>query len=85
MIIKGNIALSDNGFVFNPSTGDSYTLNNTGKEALVLIKEGKNVSQIADLMLEKYDVDRVVLERYLVDFMNDLRINNLLEEQNEQV
>jgi hypothetical protein len=85
MPIKGNIALSDNGFVFNPSTGDSYTLNNTGKEALVLIKEGKNISQIADLMLEKYDVDRVVLERYLVDFMNDLRINNLLEEQNEQV
>lgn len=84
MPIKGNIALSDNGFVFNPSTGDSYTLNNTGKEALELIKEGKNISQIADVMLEKYDVDRVVLERYLVDFMNDLRINNLLEEQNEQ-
>ena len=84
MSIKGNIALSDNGFVFNPSTGDSYTLNNTGKEALELIKEGKNISQIADLMLEKYDVDRVILERYLVDFMNDLRINNLLEEQNEQ-
>ena len=80
MVIKGNIALSDNGFVFNPSTGDSYTLNNTGKEALALIKEGKEIDQIVDLMLAKYDVDRVTLERYLADFVNDLRINNLLEE-----
>ncbi len=80
MIIKGNVALSDNGFVFNPSTGDSYTLNNTGKEALALIKEGKDINEIATLMLEKYEVDQTTLERYLVDFVNDLRINNLLEE-----
>jgi hypothetical protein len=80
MFIKGNIALSDNGFVFNPSTGDSFTLNNTGKEVLMLIKEGKNINEITDLMADKYDVDRNVLERYLSDFMNDLNINNLMEE-----
>jgi hypothetical protein len=80
MLIKGNIALSDNGFVFNPSTGDSFTMNNTGKEVIMLIKEGKNISQITDLMIEKYDVEKVTLERYLVDFVNDLTANNLLEE-----
>jgi hypothetical protein len=80
MLIKGNIALSDNGFVFNPSTGDSFTMNNTGKEVIMLIKEGKNIIQITDLMVEKYDVDKVTLERYLVDFVNDLTANNLLEE-----
>ena len=80
MLIKGNIALSENGFVFNASTGDSFTLNNTGKEVLMLIKEGKNVNQITDLMIEKYDVDRIALERYLADFVNDLSVNNLLEE-----
>ena len=80
MIIKGNIALSENGFVFNPSSGDSFTLNNTGKEVLMLIKEGKNIDQISGMMIEKYDVDKVTLERYLSDFLNDLSINNLLEE-----
>lgn len=80
MPIKDNIALSENGFVFNPSTGDSFTLNSTGKEVLGLIKEGKSIEQIASVMLGKYDVDRVILERYLADFINDLRINNLLEE-----
>ncbi len=80
MPIKGNIALSDNGFVFNPSSGDSFTLNNTGKEVLLLIKEGKRIEEISSLMLEKYDVDRVTLERYLVDFLNDLKSNNLIDE-----
>ena len=80
MLIKGNIALSENGFVFNPSTGDSFTLNNTGREVLILIKEGKNLSQITEIMGEKYDVDRITLERYLADFMSDLSVNNLLEE-----
>ncbi|MFA6403742.1 MAG: PqqD family protein [Salinivirgaceae bacterium] len=80
MLIKGNIALSDNGFVFNPSTGDSFTMNHTGKEVIMLIKEGKNINEIIDLMLEKYDVDKMTLERYLLDFMNDLSANNLLEE-----
>jgi hypothetical protein len=81
MLIKGNIALSENGFVFNPSTGDSFTLNKTGKEVLTLIIEGKNISQIADLLGEKYDVDRIALERYLEDFVNELGTNKLLEEQ----
>jgi hypothetical protein len=80
MQIKGNIALSDNGFVFNPSTGDSFTMNNTGKEILILIKEGKSIHQICELLSEKYDIDRNMLDRYLDDFVNDLTANNLMEE-----
>jgi hypothetical protein len=81
MLIKENIALSENGFVFNPSTGDSFTMNKTGKEVMMLIKDGKNISQITELMIEKYDVDSNTLERYLSDFLNDLSMNNLLEEE----
>jgi hypothetical protein len=80
MQIKENIALSENGFVFNPSTGDSFTLNNTAKEVLTHIKEGKNLSQITESMSEKYEVDRITLERYLSDFVNDLTLNNLMED-----
>jgi hypothetical protein len=81
MLIKENIALSENGFVFNPSTGDSFTMNNTGKEVIMMIKEGRELSNITDLMAEKYDVDRSTLERYLADFLNDLNVYNLLEEE----
>ncbi|MBA4323121.1 MAG: HPr-rel-A system PqqD family protein, partial [Odoribacter sp.] len=51
-----------------------------GKEVLTMIKEGKNIDQITDLMIEKYEVDKITLERYLSDFVNDLSVNNLLEE-----
>jgi hypothetical protein len=80
MIIKGNIALSENGFVFNPSTGDSFTLNKTGREVMIMIREGKTIRQITELLAEKYDVDNTTLDRYLGDFINDLSINNLMEE-----
>lgn len=81
MLIKENIALSENGFVFNPSTGDSFTMNNTGKEVIMMIKEGKDLNLITDVMAEKYDVDRTSLERYLADFLNDLSVYNLVEEE----
>ena len=80
MVIKGNIALSENGFVFNPTTGDSFTLNSTGKIVLSLIKDGKSIEQITELMLNDYEVDQATFERYLSDFINELRLNNLLEE-----
>ncbi len=80
MVIKGNIALSENGFVFNPTTGDSFTLNGTGKIVLSLINEGKSIEQITEQMLNDYEVDQATFDRYLSDFINELRINNLLEE-----
>jgi PqqD family protein of HPr-rel-A system len=80
MIIKSNIAISDNGFVFNPSTGDSFTLNKTGIEVLKLIKEGRALNEITRVMQERYDSDSATLERFLSDFINQLLTNNLLEE-----
>ena len=35
MKIKTNIALSDSGFLFNPSTGDSYSVNPIGQEIAI--------------------------------------------------
>jgi hypothetical protein len=80
MMIKENIALSENGFVFNPSTGDSFTMNSTGREVILLIKEGKSLDQITELMVGKYDIEKSTLERYLADFVNDLTVNNLMME-----
>ena len=80
MKIKENIAISETGFVFNPTTGDSFTLNETGRKVIALINEGKTVEQTAKVLKETFDVDDTTLERYLFDFVYDLRINKLLEE-----
>jgi len=80
MKIKENIAISETGFVFNPTTGDSFTLNETGRKVIALINEGKTLEQAVKVLKETYDVDDTTLERYLFDFVNDLRINKLMEE-----
>lgn len=80
MKIKENIAISETGFVFNPNTGDSFTLNETARKVIALINEGKTIEQTAKALKETFDVDDTTLGRYLFDFVYDLRINKLLEE-----
>jgi len=38
MKLKNNIAISETGFVFDPNSGDSYSLNTIGKEILEMVK-----------------------------------------------
>jgi PqqD family protein of HPr-rel-A system len=70
--IKKNIAISDSGFVFDPGSGDSYTLNPTGLEIVQLIKEGKDFAEILQTITEKYEVDTDSFERYFFDFVASL-------------
>lgn len=79
MKINQSIAISENGFVFNPITGDSFTLNNTGIQILTMLKSGKTIDDIKKVIAEEYDVDDLVLERYLQDFFSDLKLNSLIE------
>jgi PqqD family protein of HPr-rel-A system len=79
MKIKKNIAISDSGFVFDPATGDSFSLNPVGLEIVQMIKEGKNLHAITDLITAKYDVDANAFERYYYDFLATLKQMQLLE------
>lgn len=78
--VKKSVAISDSGFVFNASTGDSYTLNPIGSEILGYIRAGKQAAEIKDLILEKYDVDLSTLEQYLYDFLFNLQQMQLIED-----
>lgn len=79
MILKKNIATSDSGFIFNPSTGDSYSSNPIGSEILQLLKQGKSTGEIKQVLLEKYDVEKSQLELDWDDFKNQLKEANLIE------
>jgi len=70
--IKKNIAISDSGFVFDPGSGDSYSLNPSGLELVQLIKSGKDFSAILETVTEKYEVDSDSFERYYYDFIATL-------------
>lgn len=79
MRLKRNIAVSESGFIFDPSTGESYSLNSQGVEILTLLKESKTTEEITAYFISEYEVDREDFERYLVDFTGMLKQFKLVE------
>lgn len=80
MKIKSNVAISETGFVFDPTTGDSYSLNQIGTEIIEMMKQDKTEDFIKSVLNEKYEIDKGNLERYYFDFVTMLREFQLLEE-----
>ncbi len=83
MQIKKNIAVSETGFVFNPTTGDSYSINQVGQEILAYLGEKKSAAEITSLMTTAYDIDPPSFEKYFYDFISMLKQFELLDEENE--
>ncbi|MCD6598291.1 MAG: PqqD family protein [Bacteroidales bacterium] len=81
MKLKKNIAISESGFVFDPSSGDSFSLNPVAIEIMEYLKTDKAYEEINQLILEKYDVDQTTFERYYYDFINTLRQFDLLNNE----
>lgn len=79
MNVRKNIAISDEGFLFNPSTGDSFSTNPIGAELINLLKKNVPTEEIVDITCQKYDVDRTLFERDLEDFMIQLKDFNVLD------
>lgn len=72
MKIKRNIALSDSGFVFNPTTGDSFSTNPIGLEIIKMLKEGQTAEDVKKHVLKNYMTDEVSFEKDYYDFVNML-------------
>lgn len=68
--LKGNIAVSDNGFVFDPSTGDSYSVNPIGVHIIQWMKASENEEELIGRIIETYETDRKTIEKDLYDFYN---------------
>jgi hypothetical protein len=72
MKIKRDIAISDTGFVFDPSTGDSFSVNPIGLEIIQQLKQGNSQAEIENGILKKYNIDKSTFEKDLHDFVNML-------------
>jgi hypothetical protein len=79
MKLKKNLAFSDTGFVFNPSTGDSFSANPIGLEILTMIKNGKDEETIITHILNTYQTDRETVEKDLYDFTKMIQTLKLAE------
>ncbi|MCK5824190.1 MAG: PqqD family protein [Ichthyobacteriaceae bacterium] len=79
MKLKRNIAISETGFVFDPNSGDSFTLNEIGREILELLQKQLSKSDVLVHVLNKYEIDEFTAERNYEDFLGMLKHHNLLE------
>lgn len=82
MKITDEIKISDNGFVFNSKTGDSFNLNPFGLELIKKIAEDKDFESIRDEMLEKYDVDDLTMEKDYYEFYTLLKHHQIIAQGN---
>ncbi len=67
------LAINEEGFIFDPSTGESFTTNQTGVFILKMLKEGKKEEEILEKITEEFSVDKETAERDLLDFIERLK------------
>jgi len=79
MIINKKIAISETGFIFNPATGDSYSMNPIATEILEMLKKNMSEEEIKNALLEKYDVNKSILQKSYDEFIEALRKLNIIE------
>ncbi|WP_340111522.1 PqqD family protein [Maribellus mangrovi] len=82
MKITGEIKISDNGFVFNSRTGDSFNLNPFGLELMKYIEAENDFDQIKAQILEKYDIDDLSFEKDFYDFCALLKHHQIISQDN---
>ena len=71
------LAISDEGFIFNPSTGESFTVNQTGLAIIKGLKNSLSIPKITRNIMMEFDVDARELEMDITDFIDHLRIYRL--------
>ena len=72
------MAMNDNGFIFDPNIGVSYTTNSTGLEILKMLKETQDLDEIKKKIMDEFDVAETEAERDIVDFMELLKSKGII-------
>jgi hypothetical protein len=82
MKIKKNVAISESGFIFNPTTGDSFSTNPIGLEIIRMLKDEASKDEIRKSILSKYNSDESTFEKDYYDFVMML-VNNQVADDSE--
>lgn len=80
-VVPESLAISDSGFLFFPNTGETFTVNPSGRKLITLLKEGYSEEEIISRMAEEFDADKLDIERDMHDFIGQLQSLSLLTEK----
>lgn len=67
------LAINDEGFIFDPLTGDSFQVSETGLFIISGIREEKTDEDIAKALTEEFEVSAEDAQRDVVDFRGRLK------------
>ena len=73
-----NLAISPTGFVFDPSTGATYTVNASGRVLLEGIRDGLGLEALVDALGTQFDVAEADLRRDVLEYARFLREQQLV-------
>ena len=75
-----DLAVSDSGFVFDPTTGHTYTLNATALVVLRALSQGTPLDEITRALGDAFDLEGGEdLDRDVQDFVSRLREQGLVK------
>ena len=67
------LAISDEGFVFDPQTGDSFQVSETAAVVLRALKDGHGEDEVTRQLTEMFDVSLEDAQRDVADFRARLK------------
>lgn len=72
------LAVNREGFIFDPGTGESYSVNQTGLLVIEALTAGRAPEEIAEVLVERCEVSAEEALRDVLDFSDALRTFRLL-------
>jgi hypothetical protein len=67
------LALSDSGFVFDPVTGKSYTVNETGFWLIKQLQQDSSLDVLKTQIAREFDGEEKTIERHVMEFLEQIR------------
>ena len=75
------LAISDEGFIFDPENGNSFTVNKTGLHIIKALRSGKDIDTITTELIDNFGVDEEEARNDLMDFLQQLKVLGLYQEE----
>jgi PqqD family protein of HPr-rel-A system len=72
------LSVKDDGFLFDPSTGDTYVANPTALAIVRGLQSGRDESDVVEQLVDRYDVTPAEASRDAADLLGRLKQWQLL-------
>lgn len=69
-----SLAMNETGFAFDPSAGESYTVNHTAREIIELIKRGMELEDIVKKVSSEYEMPFEEVYTDVIELVEKLRV-----------